>query len=156
MARRGWDFAVATPGTSSDYYIDALVEAGTPLSVTLDWFVNRAFDEGTSVATDVSFADLDLEVWRVLSGLPVQLVASSESAYSNVEHLYIPVAQTGEYMLRVKYFGDAYWRGDPTKWTPEGYAIAWMVPEPATPLLLIGGTLLVRGTRPGRRTRATF
>jgi hypothetical protein len=133
----GWDYAVATPGLTNDYYIGETVPAGTPLSVTLTWFVNRAFDETTSLAADVAFADLDLEVWFVLNGLPVKLVASSESPYSNVEHLAFPVTIGGRYMVRVKYFGDAYSPDDPSAWSPEGYAVAWMVPEPSAPLLLL-------------------
>ena len=54
-------------------------------------------------------------------------------------------------MLRVKYFSDAYMPNDPGAWQPEAYAIAWMVPEPATPLLLLVGGM-VAGV--GRRRRA--
>jgi hypothetical protein len=147
----GWDYAVATPGVENDYYLAGVLGAGEPLAVTLDWFVDRVLDDSTGAASDVSFADLDLEVWLVIGGRPTKLVASSESAYSNVEHLYFDLPMDGEYMLRVRYFSDAYLPDDPGAWGAEPYAIAWMVPEPGTPLLL-----LVVGTAvgAGRRRRA--
>lgn len=144
----GWDYAVARPGVNNDYYLAGMRDVGERMAVTLDWFVNRSLDETTGVATDVSFADLDLEVWLVIGGLPTKLVASSESAYSNVEHLFFDLPLAGEYMLRVRYFSDAYMPDDPGAWGPEAYAIAWMVPEPATPLLLlIVGTAAGLGRR---------
>jgi hypothetical protein len=78
-------------------------------------------------------------------------VASSESAYSNVEHLYFDLPLDGEYMVRVRYFSDAYMPDDPGAWRPEVYAIAWMVPEPATPLLLLA---VGAAAGLGRRRRA--
>ncbi|HZZ44411.1 MAG TPA: S8 family serine peptidase [Tepidisphaeraceae bacterium] len=137
VAIHGWDFATSTPGINNDYYIDDTVTAGTPIAATLDWFVDRTSTDDYLTADDVSFADLDLEVWLVINGVPVQLIATSDSAYSNVEHLYFPAPLTGEYMLRVLYFGDAYNPSDPSAWTPESYAVAWMVPEPSTIVLMI-------------------
>jgi hypothetical protein len=139
----GWDYAVARPGKDNDYYLAGLLNKGEQMAVTLDWFVNRELDEATGEATDVSFADLDLEVWLVIGGLPTKLVASSESAYSNVEHLFFELPLEGEYMLRVRYFSDAYMPNDPGSWGAEAYAIAWMVPEPMAPLLLVVGGVAV-------------
>jgi hypothetical protein len=79
-------------------------------------------------------------------------VASSESAYSNVEHLYFDLPMDGEYMLRVRYFSDAYLPDDPMAWQAEPYAVAWMVPEPGTPLLLFMGAAV--GVVVRRRRRA--
>lgn len=139
VLRIGWDFAESKPGSDNDYYIDADLLAGVPLAVTLDWFVDREYDDATQSAADVAFADLDLQVWRVLNGVPTQLVATSDSAYSNVEHLFFDLPVDGQYMLRVHYYADVYDPINPGNWQPEDYALAWMVPEPSTPLLLCLG-----------------
>ncbi len=134
----GWDFGQVAAGAPNDYAIARRLTAGDRLTVTLDWFVNRFLDEQMLSVGDVQFADLDLEIWRGPGGTAAVLVAASESAYNNVEHLSFAVPADGFYVLRVLWYGEVYdLPGD----TPdaEHYGLAWSVqpvPEPATLWLL--------------------
>jgi hypothetical protein len=135
----GWSYAVLAPGGISDYSIGQFVNAGDRLAATLDWFVDLAVTDTTG--TEVQFANLDLEMWKLtgLGGTPEALVAESDSLYNNVEHLYLDAPAAGYYMLRVRWAGENYGLADPL---PESYALAWAVPEPGTLCLLAGGVLV--------------
>ena len=66
MQSLGWDYGQVSAGNPTDYVIDDTLIGGETLAATLDWFVNRSFDPDTLEATDVSFDDLDLQVFIVV------------------------------------------------------------------------------------------
>jgi hypothetical protein len=161
----GWDFGRVASGAPNDYAINRELHRDDAMTVTLSWFVNRAFDDLTQTAYDVKFNDLDLQLWRTENDLPVALVAQSISAYNTVEHLYLSVPEDGNYMLRVLWAGENF---DVPGGTPnsEDYAIAWAVPEPSILAMLamagIGSFLLwvacprLRRHVYGKSTRESF
>jgi hypothetical protein len=138
VAATGWDFATVAPGSPNTYILDP-VAPHSRLAVTLDWFVNRSFNETTSTGAEVQMANLDLEVWRVVDGVLGQKLGESVSLYNNVEHLYFALPEAQDYALRVVWAGETY---DVLGDTPdvESYGLAWQVapvPEPSAVVLLL-------------------
>ncbi len=152
----GWDFGVVSENAPNDYQINQVLTDGSVLTATLTWFRDRdyLFDldageegEGAFDAMDLSFDDLDLELWRI-DGTQMK-VAESISGFNNVEHFTVVLAQTGTYMLRVNWFGELFDLGDDANAAP--YALAWsvVVPEPgATALLILAAASLCVRRRP--------
>ena len=142
----GWDYGSVARGAANNYYITQNVAAGSRLTATLDWFVNTSYDGSQLSAADpdnvsaswVQFSNLDLQVWRVVGGVPTVEVADCDSLYNNIDQLYFAVPQTGEYMIRVLRLDDYYnFSGITTDSTD--YGLAWSVPEPGTIVLLLAG-----------------
>jgi len=149
VLRIGWDLGEVFSGVPNDYHLGVL-PAGKWMTATLDWFVNRSFDDVSLLVDEVQFSNLDLQVWRMESGVPASLVATSASLYNNVEHLHFQLAEEGDYMLRVKWSGENF---DVPGNTPdrEVYALAWVVPEPGTLLLLLAAVATIAGRLALRR-----
>ncbi len=127
----GWDYGNVSLNNPDDYFINRQLHANEVFTTTLDWFVDRTLDAQDNPG-DVSFDDLDLEVWKVTNGVLSQMIATSESAYNNVEHLYFSVPDDGFYAIRVKYFDHNYDvpGNSPTN---DDFALAWsIVPEPSS------------------------
>jgi hypothetical protein len=124
----GWDFGrVSAASPNNDYFIDADLLTGTKLTVTLDWFVDRAltinYATNSFNASNQSFDNLDLEIWSVVGGAFTTLKARSISTVNNVEHLFYDIASSGRYGLRVKWVGESYdLVGDANF---EDYGLAW-------------------------------
>lgn len=137
----GWDFARVTPGQPNDYYLLGEIGAGGQMTVTLDWFVERTYDEATGVAADLRFDVLDLEIWKVEEGEFTTLIAISETLYNNVQHLYFAIPEEGYYGIRVRFAGQQY-DFSPETYTGTDYALAWYVPEPGT-LGLLSAVVIV-------------
>ena len=146
VATTGWDYGRVAAGSPNDYFL-APVGPHSRLTVTLDWFVNRSFDELTLATADVQMGNLDLEVWSVLNGALDQKVGESVSLYNNAEHLSFNLPEGQYYALRVLWAGETY---DVPGNTPdvESYGLAWQVstvPEPSSIMLVLlalaGGTL---------------
>ena len=116
-------------------------ETPVELTISLNWFAGSSFDDGTWVGENLSFADLNLQVWQVANGALVTLVAESNSIYNNAEFLRVDLL-AGTYALRVTFNGLVY-ETVPGSVTGEDYGLAWQaIPEPATVfLLLVAGTL---------------
>jgi len=141
----GWDYGVVSAGQPNDYFIIPKLAGGTEFRATLDWFRDRTLNVIDGTVQDISFDNLDLEVWLTVGGVPVVKIAQSVSVYNNVEHLSLTLPQTGNYMIRVPWIGELFDEiGDLDQ---EIYGLAWWgeepaVPEPAT-LSLIGAGLLL-------------
>jgi hypothetical protein len=103
------------------------------LAVSLNWFVERFFNAATGDAGEVSFADLNLQVWMVAGGLFTTKIAESTALYNNSEFLRFVLPQTGLYGIRVTFDNVAYDLSGVLN--HEQYGLAWRtsaVPEPAT------------------------
>ncbi|MDD5199842.1 MAG: S8 family serine peptidase [Terrimicrobiaceae bacterium] len=131
IAPLGWDIGSVGIGAANDYFFDLSFDGETELTVSLNWFVNGAFDDATGLPGYGSFANLDLGVWTVTGGTFGREVAVSESIYGNSEFLRFQL-DGGSYGLRVSFAGVLY---DLTSsLTSETYGLAWeaaAVPEPA-------------------------
>ncbi len=150
VAQVGWDYGLVHEGVNNDYYFTKPLLGGTTFTATLDWFRDRSFDN-TNTAFDNSYDNLDLELWTVVNGVAGTLVAASQSLYNNSEHFYITLAQTGDYLLRVKWTGSVFdVVNSPNQTT---YGLAWSgtfaaVPEPTSlTLMLLGSTGLALSIR---------
>ena len=124
VADIGWDFALVSADQPNVYFFNRPFSAGETFTATLDWFVNRGFDEQTNTAFDVAFSALDLQLWTVNEGTLGRLIAESAARYNNVQHLYLSIPGDAYYAMRVVWAGDVY---DVPGDTPdsEWYALAW-------------------------------
>jgi len=141
----GWDMAnVSTDHTTNDYTFSNPFAGHVELTISLNWFVDREFDNDTDIGSDLSFADLNLQLWLLQDGVFQTLIAESSSVYNNSEFLRL-ILDAGTYGIRVTLDGYVY---DVTGTASnEDYGLAWQaqtVPEPGTVvLLLMGGVVLI-------------
>jgi hypothetical protein len=139
----GWDFGVVQEGIDNIYQIDHTLEAGSQLTVTLDWFRDRAVNLGTFATFDLGQVDLDLRITDVVSG---NVISESISAVNVVEHLHFPIPSTSLYQIEVNFFGAIFGGG-----TSEEYGLAWYatvaIPEPGSWVLLAIGLAALGGCR---------
>ena len=120
----GWDFGTALRGGHNDYYFDSTFGQPVELTVSLNWFAGRAFDMTTNLGSNLSFSDLNLQVWEVNGGGFSSLVASSSTLYNNSEFLRLDLAGDRTYGLRVSFDGMVF---DQTAGvTAESYGLAWL------------------------------
>lgn len=141
---RGWDFGEVALEGFNEYRFATPFDDQFELTLSLNWFVNRSYDEINEVGTEESFANLDLELWRLEEGLFDTLVASSESLYNNAEFLRLDIDEPGHYGFRVVFDGVVYDLSDSLD--TEEYAVAWtvtVIPEPGTGLLVFSGVLIL-------------
>jgi len=126
----GWDHGQVAEGAPTDYFVNALLEGGSTLTATANWFLDNAYNYPTGgPLVDQSLDNLDLEVWKTVGGAPDTLVAQSSSIYNNVEHLHFTLPETGDYMLRVKWTGEVFDRVNDAN--VEQFGLAWAaVPVP--------------------------
>ncbi len=124
IADWGWDFGAAALGSSNDYFFSAPFSDEVELTVSLNWFARRSFDMDTNLGSNLSFADLNLEVWEVSGGLFSSLIARSETVYNNSEYLRLDLGPGKTYGLRVT-FDDMVF--DQTSGVgSESYGLAWL------------------------------
>jgi len=119
----GWDLGQVTEGTANEYYIAQQLAAGTDLTVTLNWFIDVLQNGLANDFSGHSFDDLSLEVWKTIGGVADTLVAVSDTAYDNVEHLFFEITETAEYMIRVLWDGEVWDLADDAN--SELYGLAW-------------------------------
>lgn len=152
----GWDLGAVGIGGQTDYTFSAPLAGPTEFQVSLDWFTHGAFDAATDAGARTAFANLDLQVWRVIDGSFTTLVAESASLYNNSEFLRFTLASGGLYGLRVRLQDMIYDQGD-TPVTAETYGLAWrtvVVPEPGAGVLAVVGMTLFAASVLGKRRRA--
>jgi hypothetical protein len=142
----GWDYGIVQQGVDNIYQIDQVLEAGSRLTVTLDWFRDRAFNIDTFDTFELGQVDLDLRVTDTVSG---NVISESVSAVNVVEHLYFSIPSTSLYQIEVNFFGTIF--GNRTN---EEYGLAWYatvaIPEPGSVLLLAIGMVSLGGFRTAR------
>jgi hypothetical protein len=162
----GWDYGMATRGSSNDYVISTPFDGMTQIDTTISWQRVReiyTLSESTYV-DDVAQADLNLSFWSLdMSGPnPVfsDLIAESSSLYNTVEHLSFQVPASGYYGIRVSYLSNIFDNSLGEEWGnldyPQAYGLAWSltaIPEttsmvPLAVLLVSSlGLRLRRGAR---------
>ena len=136
ISSQGWDFGVVTLGGSNDYFFGGSFGQAVELTVSLNWFAGRAFDMDTNLGSNLSFADLNLEVWEVSDGAFSSLAASSESMFNNSEYLRLDLTGDKTFGLRVNFDGMVF---DQTGGvTSESYGLAWLA-KPYETLYWNGG-----------------
>lgn len=153
ISATGWDFGTVGRLQSNDYLFSNPFETPVELTVSLNWFSGSSFNDGTGLGENLSFTDLNLQVWQVVEGTLVMLVAESSSLYNNAEFLRVDLP-AGSYALRITFNGLVY-ETVPESVTGEEYGLAWhAVPEPGTLLLLVfAGAVIVFGLRNRRTNR---
>ena len=120
----GWDFAQIGVGSSKDYMFAGSMVQDVELTVGLNWFAGRDYDMATGVGSNLSFADLNLEVWEVLDESFSSLVGQSATIYNNTEFLRLDLSAGKTYGLRVTFDGMVY---DQTPGVlSESYGLAWL------------------------------
>lgn len=156
----GWDFGEVGLGLSNDYLFDNPFATEVELTVSLNWFAGRSFEDENDLGANLSFSDLNLQVWQYIDGMPPELVAESISTYNNTEYLRITLMTPGLYGLSVV-FEQLIYDLNTVGVTSENYGLAWQaqtVPEPSTFLLVlfVGSFLMIRYTgRAHRSPRAS-
>jgi len=155
---RLWDLNAISDGETIDYVIDGFLAVGSTLTATLNWHRHVGInDDGDGVidSGDTFFQselldNLDLSV--LLDG---NLIAESVSTVDNIEHLHLPITQSGQYTIRVS--GTTV-GGSPS----EAFGLAWfgtalsspgIIPEPASGGWL-GAILVATLAMRRRRSRA--
>lgn len=142
----GWDYGVATLGSTWLYEITDLLLGGSLFTVTLDWYRERSFDAATLVTQDIGMANLDLYVYDLLLDT---VVARSISTYNNTEHLHFMLPSTSRYAIGVGYGGNVFGGIGSA-----AYGLSWFgvaapssVPLPGTLLLVLLGLALMARAR---------
>jgi autotransporter-associated beta strand protein len=97
----GWDFGTIALGGTNSYIFDGSFATDAELTVSLNWFAGRTFDSSTDLGADLSFADLNLEVWETESGIFTSKVGESLTLYNNAEFLRLDLSGGKTYGLRV-------------------------------------------------------
>jgi hypothetical protein len=148
----GWDYGQVAQNVPNDYLINSPLLIGSTFTATLDWYRDRTSPGGASF-TDISYDNLDLELWSDVAGVANTLVSTSKSLYNDTEHFSFAIPATGQYTLRVLWNGE--WFDTVGDLNIEQYGLAWAnttasVPEPATLVLLIS-LLPLCGRRAARR-----
>jgi hypothetical protein len=139
IANVGWDSATVDLGSTFNYVFNTAFTQNMSLTVALNWFSVRSYDNLTYLGEDVAFSNLDLQVWSVDgSGQFLAKVGESISDYNNSEFLRIDSLSAGRYGLRVSFDSMVY---DATGLvTSEEFGLAWRavaIPEPACGLLAL-------------------
>ena len=145
MLGAGWDSATIPLGGVFEYVFEAAFAQETALTVALNWFSVREFDDLTNTGSDIAFSNLDLEIWSLDgAGAFASKVGESMTTYNNSEFLRIDAMSAGRYGFRVSYDNKIFDLSDAV--TEETYALAWnavAVPEPQALVLLLGSGLLI-------------
>ena len=144
IGANGWDAATIGLGQSYEYVFSSAFNQMVSLTVALNWFSVREFDNLTSTGSDLAFSNLDLEVWSVDgAGQFVSKIGESMSTYNNTEMLRFDWLDAGRYGIKVNYENMVY---DTTNTVnSEYFGLAWStttVPEPGSAMMVLYGTLM--------------
>ena len=153
----GWDFGAVGLGASNDYVFLSDFGEHVELVISLNWFANRSFNNANDLGSDLSFSDLNLQLWQVTNGAFVTMVAQSATVYNNTEFLRLELPDAGKYGLRVTFNGLVYDLTDSI--ASESYGLAWRsqtIPEPGSILLIaVAGIMWLAWGRIRRPRRAS-
>lgn len=128
----GWDFGgFGNTLANNDYAFTTDLLGGTNFTATLAWFRDRTYDPIGVTASDVSFANLNLQLW---DSTFTTLFASSQGLYDSNEHINFTIPATGSYGLRVARTNNMF-----GALAAVDYGLAWSataVPEPSTTFIV--------------------
>ncbi len=139
-------------GHADDPFVAPLATVNE-LQAALGWFADGTFDAVTDTGERTAFANLDLQVWSLVSGSFSTLVAESASTYDNEEFLRFTLPAAGDYGLRVLLPAMVYDVGA-TPVTAEAYGLSWnliIVPKPGMTMALAAGAAMAAIVRQQRR-----
>jgi len=145
IAENGWDAATIGLGQSFEYVFSSSFNQAVSLTVALNWFTVREFNNLSNTGSDLAFSNLDLEVWSVdQSGQFVAKIGDSMSTYNNTEMLRFDWLDAGRYGLKVNFENKVF---DTTNAVnSEYFGLAWStaaVPEPRSAMMVLYGTLML-------------
>lgn len=143
----GWDASTVPLGDMVNYQFAESFQQGDTLQVALNWFIDRTFTEAGDLASEVGFANLDLQVWMLDgNGNFDHLVAESKSLYNNTEFLRLEGLDAGRYGLRVVYQDNLYDLSGTL--ANEYYGLSWnSIPEVGSVWYGCFGFLVLLGRR---------
>jgi hypothetical protein len=145
MQDTGWDAATINLGSTFEYVFSSAFSQQMALTVALNWFSVRGFDDPTSTGSDVAFSNLDLEVWSVDGGGQfLSKVGESISTYNNTEFLRFDSLDAGRYGFRVAFDNMVFDTSHSVN--SEYFGLAWnavAVPEPSGVMLAVLGTAVL-------------
>lgn len=140
----GWDAGTIGLGGVLEYVFAAEFTQQMALTVALNWFSVREFDDLDGTGSDLAFSNLNLQVWQLDSvGGFVAQVGASETIYNNTEFLRFDSIDAGRYGFRVVY--DSLVFDLTNSVDEEEFGLAWRavaIPEPAGALLIFAGLLV--------------
>jgi hypothetical protein len=141
IADEGWDSSTINLGANFEYVFNTAFTQSMALTVALNWFSVRDFNDLTGFGNDIAFANLDLQVWSVDgSGQFLAKVGESMTTYNNSEFLRIDSVDAGRYGLRVLYNSNIYDTSGLVN--SEDFGLAWSaiaIPEPSITIFVIVG-----------------
>lgn len=137
----GWDFGVVDVLGTNTYYFDRELAAGSELTATLSWFVDRNYGSLSDFSGfgERHFGNLDLRVFsfdNLVDRNPLSVIAQSISLYNTAEHLSFTIDSGGYYGIEVQYT-NSHWNF--VNNTEVAYGLAWFgtaVPEPGSWMIL--------------------
>lgn len=142
ISATGWDFAslsrpvLGSPTPSNDYLFANPFDTPIELTASLNWFAGYVFEDTEGIGENLSFSDLNLQIWTVVNEVLTTLVAESASIYNNTEFLRVNL-EAGSYALRITFNGIVF-ETVPNSVTAEQYGLAWhVIPEPTSIFLLM-------------------
>ncbi len=145
IASSGWDAGTINLNGVTDYKFEAPFAQDFSLTVSLNWFTVRDFNDLTNQGADLGFSNLNLELWQLRGGLFTTLIGRSATLYNNAEFLRLDALAAGEYGLRVRFDGTLF-DLTPTGILSETYGLAWRaadIPEPSVNAAIAVALLLV-------------
>lgn len=122
----GWNYDQLNAGSVQDYVLASPLQKGSFVAITLDWDrlvelrdtnKNGQFDVGENFR-DRGLNNLDLYLLNAETNQPASAICTSVSEVDSVEHIFCPVATTGNYKIRVHFRQQINQPVQP-------YAIAW-------------------------------
>lgn len=140
----GWDSSTVNLGDTFSYVFNTEFTQTMALTVALNWFSVRDYDDLTGTGSDIAFSNLDLQVWSVDgSGQFLAKVGESMTPYDNSEFLRIDGLVAGRYGLRVVFDSMIY---DTTGLVDsEEFGLAWRavaIPESSSLIAAVAGLAL--------------
>jgi len=145
VSNSGWNMTTISESQPTiDYVIDTPFSVATTLTVALNWFAVRGFDD-IGMGQDIAFANLNLQVWELDDlGQFMSMVGESRTLYNNTEFLRLEALDPGQYAMRVL-FDDMIFDTTGSIDT-ETYALAWnsiAIPEPGVTMLGICSVVIL-------------
>jgi hypothetical protein len=141
----GWAYGTAMMGGHNDYRLIDQLLGGQQIAVTLAWMRDRTWNDTLGDYVDIAQAQLDLMIYRIMTGGAEQLVAESISPVSTTQELFFQVMNPGTYLIRVGYSANLFDLS--SSYAVQDYGMAWSVagvPEPGSIILfLTGGVFLL-------------